>query len=88
MQLNEATYRAHDQYLNHVLRCTSCYPPTKRYCYDGSGLHDRYLAHFLMSEDLHTRRTYLARLEPVDPTRCEALKTLLLEIHESEKNAA
>lgn len=87
MQLNDATHRAHDNYLNHVLSCALCYPPTKRYCLCGYELHDRYLANFLMSEDLHARRTYLARLEPINPERCEALKVVLLELHACEKNA-
>ncbi|WP_426237365.1 hypothetical protein [Pseudomonas sp. TWP3-2] len=86
MQLDEATQQAHEGYLNHVLACSSCYPPTKRYCLCGSELHDRYLAQYLMSLDLHARRTYLARLEAVNPARCEALKVLLLEINEREKS--
>jgi len=86
MQLDEATHQAHEGYINHVLRCGSCYPPTKRYCLSGSELHDRYLAQYLMSQDLHARRTYLARLETVDPQRCEALKTMMLEIHAHGKS--
>ena len=81
MQLDEATHAAHEVYINHALRCSACHPPTKRYCLEGSGLHDRYEAHYLMSLDLYARRAFLAQLEPVNPQRCEAIKTLLIEIH-------
>jgi hypothetical protein len=82
MQLDEATHGAHEAYISHALRCSSCHPPTKRYCLDGNSLHDRYEAQFLMSLDLYARRAFLAQLEPINPARCEAIKTLLLEIHE------
>lgn len=80
--------------MNHVLRCGSCYPPTNRYCSIGTGLHDQYTGQYLMSQDLYARRTYLARLESVNPARCEALKAVMLAIHEraqslySPENAA
>lgn len=86
MQLDEATHQAHGGYLNHVLRCGACYPPTKRYCSDGFALHDRYLAQYLLTQDLHTRRTHLTRLETISPLRCEALKAVMLDIHEQGKS--
>lgn len=86
MQLDAATLQAHEGYINHVLRCGACYPPTKRYCNIGLGLHDRYEAEYLMSQDLYARRVYLARLETVSPERCQALKALMLEIHERVKS--
>lgn len=94
MQLDDATFQAHEGYMNHVLRCGSCYAPTNRYCSNGLGLHDQYVGQYLMSQDLHARRTYLARLETVNPARCEALKVVMLAIHEraqsleSAENAA
>lgn len=86
MQLDDPTHQAHDGYINHVLRCGSCYPPTKRYCLTGLSLHDRYLAQYLMSQDIHARRTHLARLDTVNPARCEALKAMMLEIHVQSKS--
>lgn len=80
MQLDEATHGAHEAYINHAMRCRSCHPPTKRYCLEGDGLRDRYEAQYLMSLDLYARRAFLAQLEPINPTRCEAIKTLLIEI--------
>ncbi|MBV4524360.1 hypothetical protein KVG88_30260 [Pseudomonas sp. SWRI74] len=82
MLLDEATNEAHEGYINHAMLCRSCHPPTKRYCYEGGGLRDRYEAHYLMSLDLYARRAFLAQLEPIDPVRCESIKTLLIEIHQ------
>lgn len=85
MELDLATCSAHESYINHVMQCRSCHPPTKRYCLDGNSLNDEYLAHYLMSLDLYTRRGFLASLESTDIARCEAIKAHLISIHEQSK---
>lgn len=85
MPLDLATDAAHEAYINHTMACEACHAPTKRYCLIGIGLHDEYEANYLMSQDLHTRRTVLAKLEATDIARCESLKGKLLAIHERNK---
>ncbi|QLG96613.1 hypothetical protein HZF02_32300 (plasmid) [Pseudomonas yamanorum] len=87
MVLNLATYTAHDGYINHVMACRLCHPPTKRYCFEGLQLHDEYLAQYLMSQDLYTHRAFLSALETTDLAHCEALKTRMLAIFEEKIEA-
>ncbi|NWA11982.1 hypothetical protein [Pseudomonas gingeri] len=74
--------------MNHVMRCPKCHPPTKRYCLEGVPLSDRYIATYLMTQDLYERRVFVTRLEASDYKRCEAIKALLLELHDQAKQAA
>ena len=85
MPLDQATDAAHGAYINHAMVCEACHAPTKRYCLIGIDLHDEYEANYLMSQDLHTRRTVLAKLEATDIARCEALKGRLFAIQERNK---
>lgn len=85
MELDQVTHAAHEAYINHAMRCQSCNPPTKRYCFEGKELQADYLANYLMSLDLHTRRKHLARVEAESPNECEALKARLIVIHEQGK---
>lgn len=85
MQLDPDTHKAHQAYINHLVGCRSCYAPTKRYCSPGKALCVSYEAHFLLTQDLTTRRTVLFRLESSDPSHCEALKAALIAIHEQGK---
>lgn len=82
MPLDLATDAAHGAYINHAMVCGSCHAPTNRYCSIGFYLRDEYEASYLMSQDLHARRTFLAKLETTDSAHCEALKGKLLAIHE------
>jgi len=86
--LDVATSTAHESYINHVMVCCLCHAPTKRYCCEGFELHDEYLAQYLMSQDLYTRRTFLADLETTDLARCTALKARMLVIFEGKTEVA
>jgi hypothetical protein len=74
--------------MNHVMGCKKCHPPTKRYCLNGQPLSDRYIATYLMTQDIYERRVFVTKLEGSNPVRCEAIKALLLELHEQAKQAA
>lgn len=73
---------AHEEYLNHLLRCRSCYAPTQRFCTVGLALRIEYDAEYLMSiSDGRERRAMLVRETHINPWLAEALKIRVLELH-------
>ncbi|MFJ3487092.1 hypothetical protein ACIPL1_27290 [Pseudomonas sp. NPDC090202] len=87
MQLDPQTYDAHQRYINHLASCRGCYAPTNRYCFDGSALAVDYQAHALLNQSVESRRAFIARVESVDATRCEALKARMIDLHRQQKEA-
>lgn len=85
MDLRQAEHQAHTRYISHVMGCRGCYAPIKRYCFDGHALHADNVAHFLMGQDLHTRRVHLARMETTDPGLVDDVKGRMIDIHDQLK---
>lgn len=80
---------AHEHYLNHLARCSSCWAPSKRHCGDGLALRVEYDARYLLSlPDLYQRRGMLAREEALNPTLCEAIRARVLVLFEAARPAA
>ncbi|MBD8671592.1 hypothetical protein [Pseudomonas lurida] len=73
---------AHEEYLNHLMRCRGCYAPTQRFCCVGLALRIEYDALYLLSiEDSRQRRALLVRETHVNPWLAEALKTRVVELY-------
>lgn len=72
---------AHEEYLNHLMRCRGCHAPVQRFCCVGLALRIEYDALYLLSiEDNRQRRALLVRETHVNPWLAEALKTRVVEL--------
>lgn len=85
MVLEPFVHQLHDAYIGHAVRCPDCYAPSGRYCAAGRALKLDYLANYLLSLDLSTRRSVLAHMERHDLDECDALKVRMIDVHASEK---
>lgn len=54
----EAWKPAHEAMINHLMACTACHAPTRRYCEQGAGLRRAY-------HDAHQRQPAPARLDDI-----------------------
>jgi hypothetical protein len=54
---------AHEAYINHLVRCSSCSAQTVRYCDQGIALRVEYLADYLFSLDAREDRRAIMRIE-------------------------
>lgn len=83
--VEQAYAEAHEHYLNHILRCSSCYAPNSRYCAPGRVLQTDSEARYLMTLPIDRRRTILTRREFNEPGRSDVIKARMLEIHNQTK---
>lgn len=80
---------AHDEYLNHLMSCRSCYAPTKRFCGVGQKLRIEYEAQFLMTiADTYRRKAIMRREFEQDPVMGELLKIRVIELWSEENQEA
>ncbi|MCK2122077.1 hypothetical protein [Pseudomonas sp. PNPG3] len=83
------TELAHDDYLNHLMVCRSCYAPNKRHCSVGQGLRIEYDAQFLMTiADTYRRKAIMRREFEQDPVMGELLKNRVIDLWHEENQEA
>lgn len=81
MVLEPAVTELHELYIEHVMGCPACYAPTRRYCGAGEALRLDYVAFYLLTLDLSTRRSVIAHEERRDAEWCGHLKQKLIALH-------
>jgi len=80
---------AHEDYLNHLVRCRGCWAPTKRYCCTGRALRVEFDAHYMLTlPDLYQRRALLAREDTIEPAFADEIRARATVLFELAKEKA